>query len=64
MPPDDILAEIRAFRDAYAKRFNYDIRAIAEDIQEQERISGRQYVTLPSKRIRPAEPAPSPAKSR
>jgi len=63
MPPDDIIAEIRAFRDAYAERFNYDMRAMYLDLKEQERISGRRYVSLPRKRIPPAKPADSPDRS-
>jgi hypothetical protein len=33
---DPILDEIRGFRDEYAKRFNYDIDAMAQDIRHLE----------------------------
>lgn len=33
---DQIVDEVRAVREAYAKRFDYDIRRIGEDLQKQE----------------------------
>ena len=30
---DPIVAEVRKIRDAHSKKFNYDVRAIAEDFQ-------------------------------
>jgi len=42
--------EIRAEREAYAARFNYDLWAIYRDIKEQERKSGRTFVSLTPKR--------------
>jgi hypothetical protein len=55
MVRDNILAEVRAIREAYAARFNYDLQAIHRDIKEQERKSGRQLVRLPPRRPQPAE---------
>ncbi len=46
---DEIIEEIRRFRDAYAARFNYDLDAIFRDIKERERQSGREYVSPPPK---------------
>lgn len=43
---DPIVEEIRQYRDAYAARFNYDLDAIYEDIQRQQREGGRKYVAL------------------
>ena len=46
---DPIVEEVRASREEHAARFNYDLRAIFEDIREQERQSTREVVTLPHK---------------
>jgi hypothetical protein len=43
---DPIVAEIRAIREAYAKRFNYDLDAIYQDLKEQEKKSGRKLVSF------------------
>ena len=48
---DPIVEEIRQIREAYAAQFNYDIEAIVNDIQRQQQESGREFVTLPKKRI-------------
>ncbi len=42
---DPIVDEVRRVRDAYAARFNYDLRAIFRDLKEQEKHSGRQLVS-------------------
>lgn len=50
---DPIVAEVRATRDAYAKKFNYDLDAMFEDLlqrQEDHKKQGYQYITLPSKK--------------
>ena len=31
---DPIIAEVRGFRDAHSKKFNYDVKAIAEDYKK------------------------------
>lgn len=41
---DDILAWIRAVRDERARKFNYDIRAMSEDLARHERESGRIFI--------------------
>ena len=46
MYQDPIVAEVRAIREAYAKRFNYDLDAIYRDLKEQERKSGRKMVSF------------------
>ncbi len=43
---DPIVDEVRQARDAYAARFNYDLRAIFRDLKEQEKRSGRKVVSL------------------
>ena len=52
---DPILAEIRQIREAYAERFNYDVRAMLRDLKEQQIKSGRKTVSLPPKRLKPVE---------
>jgi len=44
---DPIVEEVRRVRDAYAARFNYDLRAIFKDLKEQEKQSGRKVVPVP-----------------
>jgi hypothetical protein len=42
---DPIVEEVRRSRDAYAARFNYDLRAIFRDLKEQEMRSGRKLIS-------------------
>ena len=51
---DSVLAEVRAIREAYAAKFNYDLAAIYRDLKEQERKSGRTLVNFA-----PRLPAPT-----
>ena len=46
---DPIVEEVRKFRDEHAARFNYDIDAIVEDLQESERCSNRPVVSFAPK---------------
>jgi hypothetical protein len=55
MYDDPIVAEVRRIREAHAARFGHNLEAIVRDIQERERKSGRTYVSLPPRRISPAE---------
>lgn len=48
---DQIVAEIRRYREEYAARFNYDMDAIFRDLCEKEQKSGRKVVSLPPKRV-------------
>jgi ribosomal protein L9 len=50
---DPIVDEVRRIRDAHAARFNYDLDAIYQDIKEQERKSGRTFVSLTRENIAP-----------
>lgn len=43
---DPIVEEVRRIRDAHAAKFNYDPDAIFRDIKEQEKRSGRKYVSF------------------
>lgn len=62
MSHDTLVDEVRAIREAYAARFDYDLHAICRDLREQARKSGRELVTLPPKRFVPGEleTAPKP----
>lgn len=46
---DPIVEEVRKFRDEHAARFNYDIDAIVQDLQESDRASGRHVVSFAPK---------------
>lgn len=48
---DPIVEEVRKARDEHAAKFDYDLKRIFADLREQERASGREYVTLPPKRL-------------
>ena len=52
MQLDPIVEEVRKARDAYAKRFNYDLDAICQDLQEKQRLGKRKVISLPPKRPR------------
>lgn len=64
---DPIVDEVRRARDAYAARFNYDLRAIYRDLKEKENLSGRKVVTYaetstggePNKSLQPTVPVPT-----
>jgi len=50
MERDPIVAEVRAVREAYAKQFDYDLRAICRDLKQQEEKNGRETVSPGPKR--------------
>ena len=53
---DPIVEEVRNARDQYAKRFNYDLDAICQDLRKKQGGEGRKVVSFPPK---PAKPAAS-----
>ncbi|MBI3467881.1 MAG: hypothetical protein HY000_33150 [Planctomycetes bacterium] len=53
---DPIVDEVRRVRDAHAARFNYDLEAIFQDIKDQERKSGRKFVSFPPRKAEPNQP--------
>ena len=53
---DPIVEEVRKVRDAYARRFNYDLDAIYRDLKEKERRSGRVVVPCRHKEAAVANP--------
>ena len=54
---DPIVDEVRQVRDAHAARFNYDLEAIFRDIKEQEKRSGRRFISFRSTNMVPAPEA-------
>jgi hypothetical protein len=52
---DPIVEEVRAIREAYAARFEYDLQAIYLDLKEQERQRGWQTVSFPPRPAKPVE---------
>jgi len=53
---DPIVDEVRRVREAHAARFHYDLDAIFRDIKEQEKKSGRKFVSFPPRRFEPNQP--------
>ena len=47
---DPIIEEIHKWREEYAAKFNYDVKAIGEDMRQRQAASGRKSVTLPSRK--------------
>jgi hypothetical protein len=50
---DEIVAEVRAVRDAYAKRFAYDVQAICRDLRRSQDEGNRKVVRLPTSQAQP-----------
>ena len=54
---DPIVEEVRRIRQEYAKQFDYDVRAIAEDLRRREQRHPERLVSFPPKPIRRRETA-------
>ena len=50
---DPIVEETRSRREELARRFNYDIKAIGEELRHQRKASGQEPFTRPPKRVKP-----------
>ncbi len=50
MYKDEIIEEIHQYREEYAKSFNYDLRAIFDDLRKKQIAHGHKVVKLPIKR--------------
>lgn len=48
---DPIVEEIRNVREAHAKQFGYDLKAIVRDLKKHERQGNREVVSFPPKRL-------------
>jgi hypothetical protein len=54
-PDDDpVVAEVRRIREEIFAEYNYDLRAMFEDMQRREATSGRRYATPAERPITPA----------
>ena len=51
---DPIVEETRSRREELARRFNYDIKAIGEELRRQRKASGQEPFTRPPKRVKSA----------
>lgn len=52
MKSDPVIDELHRVKDEIAKEFNYDIHALFESLREEEKKSGRKYVSFE----KPAKP--------
>ncbi len=50
---DSVVKEVREIREAYAKRFGYDLDAMHRDLKAKEQASGRKIVSFPPRRPTP-----------
>ena len=49
MGNDEVLEEIYRIREEHAKSFNYDLKAICDDLRKKQAASGRRIITQPLK---------------
>ena len=47
---DEIVEEVRKYREAYAAKFNFDLQAMYEDLKKAERKSKRKKVSFKPKK--------------
>ncbi|BBD54843.1 MULTISPECIES: hypothetical protein [Planktothrix] len=59
MYKDPILEEIHNYREEYAKSFNYDLKAIFDDLRNKQMASSRKFVKLPINRLTNAPQHPT-----
>jgi hypothetical protein len=52
MASDPIVDEVRRVRNEHAARFNYDLKAIYQDLKQEEKVSGRRYVRFEPARLK------------
>jgi hypothetical protein len=50
---DSVVREVREIREAYARRFGYDLDAMHRDLKAKEQASGRTIVSFPPRRPEP-----------
>lgn len=55
---DPIVEEVRKIRQEHASRFNFDLRAICEDLKEKQKKWGDRLVSLPPKKSARAMKSP------
>jgi hypothetical protein len=59
MMDDPIVDEVRRAGEAYFAQFNFDLKAICDDLRRRSDEAGRKTVSLPP---RPVQPRPTPTK--
>lgn len=65
MVEDDVLREVRAARETYARLHNFDVQAMVADLQARDSAGDWPVVRHPPRRPRPAaEPAVAPNQAR
>lgn len=55
MSRDPIVDEVRAIREKLAAKFNFDVRAIAEDARQRQGKDGRKVISRSPKRLAPSK---------
>lgn len=60
---DPIVAEVRKIREAHAVQFNYDLKAIYQDLKQQEQASERVFVSYPPRLAKPIKKLPQRRKA-
>ncbi len=55
---DPIVAEVRKVREEFARKFNYDLHAMCEELRREQKLSGAKVVSFP-----PRPPQVFPVKS-
>jgi hypothetical protein len=48
---DEVLEEIYKIREEHAKAFNYDLKAICDDLRKKQAASDRQVISTPLKQL-------------
>ncbi|MCK4761219.1 MAG: hypothetical protein KAW12_03405 [Candidatus Aminicenantes bacterium] len=54
---DPIIVEVRKAREAYAKKFKYDVKAMCLDLKKRQAQNPGRITSLPPKRIKTTGPA-------
>jgi len=52
MERDGIVEEVRAAREEYASRFDFDLRAICRDLKEKQMAGGRPTASFPPRKAK------------
>jgi len=50
---DPIVEEVRKARDEHARKFNYDLDAICQDIQDRQKTCGHKLVRFTPNKLKP-----------
>lgn len=66
MTKDDVLLEVRAAREAYAQKHNFDVRAMVADLQARDAVGDWPVVRRAPRRVQLVSPpsVPSPTQPR